>query len=155
MPAAPSFTRLAATAQRRAASSRPVTPHLVAHRLIHKPAIPDRVPAWPGSSGQQRRKPLHPAVDADVVNFDAAFGEQLLKVAVRPTAQTAGTSGPRARSPQGGKQRPANADRGVAAGPERRVLMVTVCLLWLAHSRCNSAAAGVGLMSEAWGADLV
>jgi hypothetical protein len=40
------------------------------------------VAAGPGRLGQQRREPLHPSVDGDVVNLDAAFGEQLLNVAV-------------------------------------------------------------------------
>ncbi len=32
---------------------------------------------------QQRREPLHPPVDADVIDPDAALGEQFLNVAVR------------------------------------------------------------------------
>jgi len=39
--------------------------------------------AGPGSLGQQRREPLDPSVDGDVVDLDAAFGQQLLHVAVR------------------------------------------------------------------------
>ena len=50
-------------------------------RLIHLPAVPDGVPAGPGGLGEQRREPLHPAVDGDVVDFDAAFGEQFFDVA--------------------------------------------------------------------------
>jgi hypothetical protein len=41
------------------------------------------VPARPSGVGQQRGEPLHPAVDGHVVDLDAAFGEQLLDVAVR------------------------------------------------------------------------
>jgi len=41
------------------------------------------VPARPGGLGQQRREPLHPAVDGDVVDLHAALGEQLLHVAIR------------------------------------------------------------------------
>jgi hypothetical protein len=37
----------------------------------------------PGSLGEQRREPLHPPVDDDVVDLDAALGQQLLHVAVR------------------------------------------------------------------------
>jgi hypothetical protein len=40
------------------------------------------VPAGPRRFGQQRCEPDHPAVDGDVVDLDAAFGEQLLDVAV-------------------------------------------------------------------------
>jgi hypothetical protein len=36
----------------------------------------------PGGLGQQRREPLHPTVDGDVVDIDAALGEQLLDVPV-------------------------------------------------------------------------
>jgi hypothetical protein len=36
-----------------------------------------------GGLGQQRREALDPPVDGDVVDLDAAFGEQLLDVAVR------------------------------------------------------------------------
>jgi hypothetical protein len=50
--------------------------------LVHEPAIPDQVAAGPGGVGQQRREPLHPAVDGGVVDVDPAFGEQLLDVAV-------------------------------------------------------------------------
>jgi hypothetical protein len=50
--------------------------------LVHQPAVPDRMPVRPSGVGQQRRESLHPAVDGDVVDLDAAFGEQLLDVAV-------------------------------------------------------------------------
>jgi hypothetical protein len=38
--------------------------------------------ARPSDVGQQRREPLHPPVDRDVVNLDPALGEQLFEVAV-------------------------------------------------------------------------
>jgi hypothetical protein len=50
--------------------------------LVHEPAIPDQVAAGPGGVGQQRREPLDPAVDGDVVDLDPALGEQLLDVAI-------------------------------------------------------------------------
>ncbi len=53
--------------------------------LVHRPAISHGVAAWPGGLGQQRREPQHPAIDRDVVDLDAALGEQLLDVAVRQT----------------------------------------------------------------------
>jgi len=40
------------------------------------------VAAEPGGVGQQRREPLDPAKDRDVVDFDTAFDQQLLHVAV-------------------------------------------------------------------------
>jgi hypothetical protein len=39
--------------------------------------------AGPGGFGQQRREALDPPVDGDVVDLHAAFGQQLLHVAVR------------------------------------------------------------------------
>jgi hypothetical protein len=46
------------------------------------PAIADAVAAGPGGVGQQRREPLDPAVDGDVVDLDPAFGEEFFEVAV-------------------------------------------------------------------------
>jgi len=47
------------------------------------PAVANSVSAGPGRVGQQRGEPLHPPVDGDVVDLDAALGEQLLVIAVR------------------------------------------------------------------------
>jgi len=47
--------------------------------------------AWPGRLNQQRREALHPPVHRDVINLDAAFGQQLLDVPDR-TARTAATT---------------------------------------------------------------
>ena len=72
------------------------------------------MPAWPGGLGQQRREPLHPAVDGDVVDVDAAFGEELFDVAVgQAEAQV-----PRTESTitSDGKQKPAKADPAMGAG---------------------------------------
>jgi len=52
-------------------------------RLVDLPAITDGMAAWPGSLGQQGREALDPPVDGDVVDLHAAFGQQLLDVAVR------------------------------------------------------------------------
>jgi hypothetical protein len=35
------------------------------------------MPAWPGGVGQQRREPLDPPINGDVVDLNAAFGEEL------------------------------------------------------------------------------
>jgi hypothetical protein len=51
-------------------------------RLIHLPAISDPMAAGPGGLSEQRREPLHPPIDGDVVDLDAALGEQLLDVVV-------------------------------------------------------------------------
>jgi hypothetical protein len=50
--------------------------------LVDLPAVANRVPAGPGGLGEQRREPLHPAVDRDVIDLDASLGEQLLDVAI-------------------------------------------------------------------------
>jgi hypothetical protein len=50
--------------------------------LVDLPVVPDGVSAGPGGVGQQWCEPLHPAVDGDVVDLDAALGEQLLNIAV-------------------------------------------------------------------------
>jgi hypothetical protein len=50
--------------------------------LVHEPAISYSVPAGAGGLRQQRREPLHPSVDRDVVDLDPAFSQQLLDVAV-------------------------------------------------------------------------
>jgi hypothetical protein len=51
--------------------------------LVDPPAIADGVPARPGGLSEQRREPLHPAVDRDVVDLDPALGEELLDIAIR------------------------------------------------------------------------
>jgi hypothetical protein len=40
------------------------------------------VPARSCRVDEQRRKPLHPAIDRHVVTTDTAFGEQLLDITV-------------------------------------------------------------------------
>jgi hypothetical protein len=37
--------------------------------LVHLPAVANTMPARTGGVGQQRREPLHPPVDGDVVNL--------------------------------------------------------------------------------------
>src|SRR5712691_8094736 len=52
-------------------------------RLVHEPAVANRVTARPGSRGEQRREALHPPEHGHVVDLDATFGEQFFDVAVR------------------------------------------------------------------------
>ena len=57
-------------------------------RLVDEPPIPGIVPGGPGRLDEQRGEPRHPAEERGVVHFDAAFGGQLLDVAVgQPVAQ--------------------------------------------------------------------
>ena len=50
---------------------------------IDLPAVTDGMAAGPGGLGEQRGEALHPPVDGDMVDLDAALGEELLDVAVR------------------------------------------------------------------------
>jgi hypothetical protein len=52
-------------------------------RLIDEPPITRRVPAGSARVNQQQGNPLHPAIDSDMVDLDAPFGQQLFDVAVR------------------------------------------------------------------------
>jgi hypothetical protein len=81
--------------------------------------------------------PLDPAVDGDVVNLDAAFGEQLFDVAVPQAEAQVPTDGQ--DDHVGGKLNPAKADRGTEAERGRQVLMLAASLLERGHSECNSA----------------
>ena len=45
------------------------------------PAVADTLTAGSGGLGEQRREPLHPPEDGDVVDLDTAFGEQFFDVA--------------------------------------------------------------------------
>ena len=49
-------------------------------RLVHSPAVPNGMAAGPGRLDQQRREPVDPPGDGDVVDLDAALGEQLLDI---------------------------------------------------------------------------
>src|SRR3954468_4132133 len=56
--------------------------------LVNEPPITGHVPRWPGRADQQRREPLHPPVEGDVVDLDATLSEKLLKIPVRqPVAE--------------------------------------------------------------------
>jgi hypothetical protein len=54
-----------------------VPPHAVDLdvRLVDEPPVTRRVSGEPGRVGQQWREPMYPAVDGDVVDFDAAFDQ--------------------------------------------------------------------------------
>jgi hypothetical protein len=67
------------------------------------------MPARPGGVGQQRREPLDPPID-DVVDLNAAFGEELLDVAVGQAA--AQIPADASTIPSGGKRKPARLERG-------------------------------------------
>jgi hypothetical protein len=50
--------------------------------LVDEPSVPAPPPARPGRVDEQRREALHPALDTDVVDDDAALSEELLHVTV-------------------------------------------------------------------------
>src|SRR3954447_2219081 len=52
-------------------------------RVVDVPTVARRVAGDSGGVGEQRGEPVHPPVDGDVVDPDAAFGEEFLDVAVR------------------------------------------------------------------------
>jgi hypothetical protein len=52
-------------------------------RLIGEPPVTGNVAARPGGLDELRREPLHPSVDGDVIDGDAALGQQFLDVPVR------------------------------------------------------------------------
>ncbi len=72
-------------------------------RLAGEPPVTGSMAARPRSLDELRGEPLHPPVHADVVNGDAALGQQFPGHPGR-TARTAGTSGPRPRSRQAGTE---------------------------------------------------
>ena len=48
--------------------------------LVYEPAIAGRVPAWSGGVDEQRGEALHPPVDRDMVDNDAALGQEFFDV---------------------------------------------------------------------------
>jgi hypothetical protein len=50
--------------------------------LVHLLTVTHGVAAGPGGVGQQRREPLHPPVDGDVVDLDPAFDQEFFDVTV-------------------------------------------------------------------------
>jgi hypothetical protein len=59
----------------------PLTAHLDAG-LIGEPPVPGSLPARPGGLGELWSEALHPSVDGDVIDGDAALGQQFLNVPV-------------------------------------------------------------------------
>ena len=47
--------------------------------LVQEPTVTDRLAAGPGRFDQQRREPLHPPEQRDVVDLDPTLSEQLLE----------------------------------------------------------------------------
>ncbi|ABW12833.1 putative transposase [Parafrankia sp. EAN1pec] len=80
------------------------------------------MPAWPGRVDQQRGEPAHPPVDRDVINLEAAFGEESSSTsrydrAYRRYQRTA------RMIIWGGNRNPANSDVGTG-GRTRRLRII-------------------------------
>jgi hypothetical protein len=110
-------------------------------RLIHEPAITGCVASEPGRVSQQRREPLHPPKDRDVVDLNPAFDEKLLDVAVGQAVRRYHRTATTITS--GGNRNPSNAELG---GDHRRAdlrdLTAQACLDHAIGQR-NSAFAAV------------
>jgi hypothetical protein len=50
--------------------------------LIDEPSVADDVPSWAGRINELAREDLHPAVNRRVIDDDAAFGQQVLDIAI-------------------------------------------------------------------------
>jgi DNA-binding CsgD family transcriptional regulator len=66
--------------------------------LVHEPPITRTVASWPGSVDELHRERLHPPINRDVIDNDAALSQQLHPRRGR-TGHSADTSEPRPRSP--------------------------------------------------------
>jgi hypothetical protein len=83
--------------------------------LVDEPPVASGVPAGPGGIGEQRGESLHPPVDRDVIDGDAALGQQLLHVPVRESVTQLPADSDRdhfRREPEPGKRRPVDAVTG-------------------------------------------
>ena len=110
--------------------------------MIELPASSDLLIAeaylWdkPSGVGQQRREPQHPPVDGDVVDLDAALGQQFFDVAIGQ-AEAQGP-GDRHDDRIGWEAKPAKAERAMGVGRGRPVFMPVVSRLERRHSERNS-----------------
>jgi len=86
--------------------------------LIDEPPVADGVAAWPGRVDDQRREALHPPVQGDVVDVDAALGQELLESRYdNPYRRYQRTA---RRITSGGNWKPENAEPGWRTGRSRR-----------------------------------
>jgi len=78
--------------------------------LVDEPPVTRCVAGEPGGIGQQRREPLYPSEDRDVVHLDTAFEQQLLDVGVGQVVPQVPRIATTIRSR--GNRNPAKADLG-------------------------------------------
>jgi hypothetical protein len=87
--------------------------------LVDPPAGANPMSTGACSLGQQRREPQHQAVDADVVDLDAAFGQQFFDVAVGQAIGQVPADGDDdgvGREAEAGEGRPRNGSRAEGGG---------------------------------------
>jgi hypothetical protein len=83
--------------------------------LVDEPAITRSMARETSRVGEQRREPLHPPVDADVIYLETALGQQLLDIAIRQAVTQIPTHRHRDH-PSAGMRKPTNADRDTRRG---------------------------------------
>jgi hypothetical protein len=88
--------------------------------FIDEPAVTDTVPGRPRCVDDQRGETLHPPVDGDVINVDAAFGEELSDISVRQAVAEVPPDGQQdhvRREPESGKRRRSKVVRATTNHP--------------------------------------
>jgi hypothetical protein len=106
--------------------------------LVHLPAVPDGVAAWPSGIGKQRREAQHPPIDRHVVHINTPLGEEFLHIAVRQTE--AQVPADRQHDHIGRERKPAKVERGGIDRRKRRaVLMAGVSPPGPPHGQRNRA----------------
>jgi hypothetical protein len=76
--------------------------------LVNEPVTAHAVAAWPGRLHQQRREPLDPSEQGDMVDLDAALSEELLQITVRQSVAQVPAHGDQDdlwREPESGERR--------------------------------------------------
>jgi hypothetical protein len=88
--------------------------------LIDEGPFADTVPARPCGVDDQRREPLHPPVDGDVIDVDAALSQELFDIAVgQPVAEVPAHQPARSRPAGTGIERTTEMQDGDDESPEQ------------------------------------
>ena len=98
--------------------NRPVQIHPLPGHLdigfVHEPPVTGGVPAGTCRVDQQRSEPLHPAVDAHVIDLHSALDQQLFNIAIRKSITEVPAHCQHdhlPREPEAGERRPRREDR--------------------------------------------
>jgi hypothetical protein len=87
-------------------------------RLVHEPTVANRTPARPNRVREERREALQPPEDGDVIDLDAALGEEFLQIAKREAIDRYQRTATTMMS--GGNRKPLNAELGTSDTGRRR-----------------------------------